>query len=320
MIVCTFEDREESLVGLKLLALSLARHCPGVELHACVPAATPAFLHWAAEQPALRLIPRQSHWAGGWNIKPTLLADRLDAGYREVVWLDADIVLTRDFRQHWPAHDSCVVVEEWAQEPNDRSSVRTRAFGLEVGREFPRAINSAVVRVTPAHRALIARWATLLARPEYLRDQSRPTSERPVHHTGDQDALAALLGSRDFDDVPVRLMRSPHDIAHAHVCVYASYPISHRLTHLYSGLPPLIHALGLPKPWSAAFQSRRAVGLSPYCAVAAPYAQDLGEPAEWLRPRTLWGRASHALALGSPCLRDLPTALAGELRRWRDSL
>lgn len=306
-------------MGLKLLVLSLARHCPDIEIHVCVPAATPAFLHWAAEQPALRLIPRQSQWAGGWNIKPTLLADRLDAGHDEVVWLDADIVLTRDFRQHWPTDDSCVVVEEWGRGEHDRSSVRTRAFGLEVGRDFPRAINSAVVRVTEAHRALLARWAALLARPEYVRDQSRPTRERPVHHTGDQDALAALLGSRDFDDLPVRLFRSPDDIVHGHIGVYASYPISHRLRHLHRGLPPLIHALGLPKPWAATYRSRQSVGLAPYCAVARAYANDLGESATWLRPQTLWGWASHVGALGSPCLRDLPTVLAAEVRRALDA-
>lgn len=50
-------------------------------------------------------------------------------------------------------------------------------------------------------------------------------------------------------------------------------------------------------------------------AVAAAYADDLSGPSDWLWPQTAWGRASHNAALGSPCLRDLATVLAAEVRR-----
>lgn len=314
MIVCTCEDRTSSLVALQVLVLSLARHCPDVDVHACVPAASDEFLQWADRHPTLHVIPRRAEWPTGWNIKPTLLANRLAAGHDEVVWLDTDIAVTRDFRPSWPTDDTLVVAEEWDQGPEAGSRPRTQAFGLAVGREFPRAINSSVVRVTAAHQRLLTRWAECMARPEYLRDQTRPTRARALHHVCDQDALAALLGSRDFAEVPVRLLRAPGDILHTSQNAYRSYPVVHRLAHLLGGLPPLVHALGLPKPWSSAVRTRKSVGLSPYCAVAAAYADDLSGPSDWLWPQTAWGRASHNAALGSPCLRDLATVLAAEVR------
>lgn len=113
MIVCTSEDRASSLVALQVLVVSLARHCPDIDVHACVPAATDDFLHWADRHPTLRLLPHRAEWPTGWNIKPTLLANRLAAGHDEVVWLDTDIAVTRDFRPSWPTDDTLVVAEEW---------------------------------------------------------------------------------------------------------------------------------------------------------------------------------------------------------------
>lgn len=320
MIVCTYEDRDEVLVGLKLLVLSLARHCHDVEVHAFAPAFGGRFGTWAARQPMLRLFPSHRAWLAGWNVKPAVLLNRLDAGFNEVVWLDSDMVLTRDFRPAWGAVtcDVCVVAEESAwRSGGDSSALRTRSFGFEVGRVFPRAINSGALRVTPAHRPLLVRWGELLAHPEHRKAQAMPIAERPLHRKGDQDVLAALLGSTTFATVPVRALRPPRDILHTGWGVYESYPIRDRLTHVIAGLPPLVHAFGQPKPWSAASAARHSAGLSPYCAAAARYDADLDEPAPWLRPGTAWGRLAHTLALGSPSLRDLPATLAGAFKQWR---
>ncbi len=267
MIVCTYEDREDALVGVKILVLSLARHCPDVDVHAFAPACGNAFRQWAGRQPRLRLHTSRPDGPPGWNVKPAVLLDRLAAGHDEVVWLDSDIVLAGDFRPacRGLAPDVCVVAEElpWPS-GGDGSAPRTRAFGFDVGRAFPRAINSGVVRVTPAHRALLDAWRELLARSDYLDAQRLKAGERPLHHVGDQDGLAALLGSTGFAAVPVRLLRSPRDILYAGWGPYDGYPLSARLRHLATGLPPLVHAFGAQKPWSAAIARRRSAGLSPY--------------------------------------------------------
>jgi hypothetical protein len=313
MIVVTAEDRPGALVGLKVLALSLARHCPGVELHVFAPAFPVAFERWAGGQRALCLHQTPPGWPSSWSIKPAALLDRLDAGGDAVVWLDADIVLTRDVRATWsrvPAETMMVATETRWPGGGDGSRARTAAFGLEVGRVFPRAINSSVIRVTSAHRSLITAWRDLLQEPAYLDAQARPIEGRPRHLVGDQDALAALIGSARFADLPVKLLEPPSEILHAAWGAYDAYPLAHRLRHVIGGLPPVVHALGRPKPWDAASAGRLSAGLSPYCAVASEYSDALDEPAPWLRPTTTFARACQALTLGHPALRDLPATLA----------
>ncbi|MFM8533648.1 MAG: hypothetical protein ACKOEC_08680, partial [Acidimicrobiia bacterium] len=109
-------------------------------------------------------------------------------------------------------------------------------------------------------------WRDLLATPAYLDAQSRPVEQRPRHLVGDQDALAALIGSARFRDMPVALLEPPRDILHAAWSTYCWYPLAHRLRHVADGLPPVVHALGLPKPWDAASAGRLSAGLSAYCA------------------------------------------------------
>ena len=105
------------------------------------------------------------------------------------------------------------------------------------------------------------------------------------------------------------------DILHYACDVYESYPVRDRLQHLVFGLPPFVHAIGQPKPWSASSAGRKSAGLSPYCAVALRYRMNVDEPATWMKPRTLYGRLAHGLALGQPSLRDLPAVLAVRLKR-----
>ncbi|HWI19542.1 MAG TPA: hypothetical protein VNT81_17430 [Vicinamibacterales bacterium] len=319
MIVCTAEDRPHALVGLKLLALSLERHCPGVELHAFSPLFPRAFEQWARTHRSLKLCATRAGWPSSWNTKPTILLDRLDAGFDDVVWIDADVVLTRDFRAAWGAlsQDTMVVAGEPASPiGGDGSALRTEAFGFTVGRAFPVAINSAVVRITRTHQPLVAAWRELLQEPAYVLAQAQPVAQRPRHLVSDQDGLAALIGSTRFANVPVKMLQPPLDILHAAWGAYANYPLRHRLRHALTGLPPLVHALGQPKPWDPASAARLSAGLSPYCAVAAAYEEELGEPAPWLHPASAIGRASHAIALGNPALRDLPATLAVAARQW----
>ncbi|MFM8533647.1 MAG: hypothetical protein ACKOEC_08675 [Acidimicrobiia bacterium] len=118
---------------MKLLALSLARHCPGIELRVYAPAFPAAFEQWAQGHPMLRLLPTQPGWPRAWRIKPTVLLDCLDAGHETAVWFDADIVLAGHVQSIWAAlaRGALVVATEipWPA-GGDGSAERTVAFDL----------------------------------------------------------------------------------------------------------------------------------------------------------------------------------------------
>jgi lipopolysaccharide biosynthesis glycosyltransferase len=48
--------------------------------------------------------------AYGWNVKPQALLQLLSEGHREVVWIDSDIVATKDVRPAFAQLDSGVLV------------------------------------------------------------------------------------------------------------------------------------------------------------------------------------------------------------------
>jgi len=321
MIACTYEDRSSARPGLELLAVSLAHRCPGVALHVFVPAPDPDLRAWARRFEQVELFEAPPRWPTGWSVKPWLLLDRLEAGFREVLWLDTDVLVTGDLPRAWggvPAERLVVAEETASWRDGPASPPRTRGFGLEVGRVLPRPLSSSVLRVTREHRPLLLHWCELLEGRAYRRAQARPLPERPPHLEGDQDALAALLGSTEHGSLPLHVLRPPRDIVHFCWDRYASFPLRHRLITLARGMPPLLHAYGRVKPWSAEHAARRSAGLSPYDIAARPYRDALSAPASWMLPRTRDARRIDALLRGNPSLCDLPTALASAWSRRRE--
>jgi hypothetical protein len=248
-------------------------------------------------------------------VKPALLLEALDAGEEEVIWLDADLIVTRDvrplLRDLAPGH--LMVAEEalWGNR-NDRGGLRSRAWGFEVGRELPFAINSCAVRVTSAHRPLLLEWARLLQTDAYRHAQARPWHRRPVHMLGDQDALTALLGSHRFRDVPLRILRRGEDILQAFGP--SGFTLGERARVCLHGLPYFVHAQG-PKPWLAqdhaegwaSWLLRAYRDTSPYVLCAAAGAGAGMEPA-WVKPRTRLGRVLRRIGFGRIWLTGLPLA------------
>ncbi len=333
MLICLYEDRASHLVGLKLALLSLVRHCPDARLVAHVPGADDGFATWfAARVPAGELVtdPIQD---SGWNVKPELLLHHLGRGEDEVVWFDADVVCHDDWRRLlWGAGpQTLVATEETVRGQHLGGAHRTRAWGLAVGRSMPTTVNTGLVRVTPAHAPLLRAWQQMLRDPGYQLAQRSDWQDRPIHLLGDQEVLTALLGSREFADVPVWLLRQGVDIAQ---CFGASgYDPADRLRMTLAGeVPPLLHAMG-PKPWQqpprgsrpasvldAARSARDALvrrhhDTSPYTLAAAELRADLDEPAPWLPDR-----AGPASAAALNCA-ELPLALFDMVvRRLRAAL
>jgi len=315
MIVCAYEDRPMALVGLKLLVLSLARQSPGLKVHLYSSVSNESFQSWIGRQPNVDVFAPPANCLEGWDVKPTLLLDLFDAGHDEVVWMDTDLIVTRDVRSLLEdlSEEVFVAAEEHPWVAGNGNSRRTTYLGLEVGRVFPRTLNAGFLRVTPFHRPLLERWNLLLRRPDYRASQKLPYEERRWYLGCDQDLLSGLLGSTEFAHIPVKLLRAGPDIAQC-FC-NRGYTVSNRFRNLFTGLPPLVHGQG-PKPWE--LTDVLFAELSPYCAAAWPYKNQLEEPTGWMRPRSRLARMLNGLALGNPNLRDMPLVVAYETTRvWQ---
>lgn len=318
MIVCTYEDRPTALIGVKLLVLSL-RRCVGdlpivVFLRNVDMGEATALLGDGVE---LRDAADLS--TGGWNVKPAILSRLLDEGHERVLWIDSDIVLAGDVRPLLEAHGDEVFIatQEHRWGMCQGSALRTSKWGFEPGRTLPITVNSGVMRVTPHHRRLLDRWMELLRSNEYSRMQARPWHERPAHLLSDQDVLTALLGSAEFEDQPMHLLRRGLDIAQHHGP--SGFSVGERLAALFKGSPPLVHCQG-PKAWDYGsgdtmgrdkrrYYERLYLELSLYSAVAGRYADAVGLPMDWTRPSAWPAKLCHALVLGQPVLRGLPLAV-----------
>lgn len=321
---CAAEDRKGAEIGLKLLVASVAEHCPYVPLHLHRPDPLPEFATWLKRFPQVRLFPERPPGAHQWNCKPQSLTPELSEPDSEAVWLDSDLMLTKDprplFRQLSP--DQLGITQEPPSQADQGSLLRTKAWNLPVGRELPQTLNSCVLRVTRQHLPLLARWRELLESPEYVAIQGRPVSERGVAFASDQDVLNALLGSKEFANVPIGMFRNGVDVIHCGGAL--GYSISERLAGLFLPRPTFFHAIsvkpwvvlsGVPLPGQSAWFRRLMHEVSPYLAYARRYRNVVDDPCEWLDQSSPVGLAMRAAGLGHWALRGLPITVAATLLR-----
>ncbi|MDO5628933.1 MAG: hypothetical protein Q4G43_11490 [Mobilicoccus sp.] len=322
MHVVVAEDRPNELVGVRLLVLSLQEHSPEVSFHAILPGAPDEVVRWLEDRGVS--VSTERLLGAGWNVKPHALLARLDAGEDDVVWIDSDVIVTRDvspiFAELTPQHVAVTEDCRWGQAQG--GTHRTLSWGLPVGRSMPVTANTAVLRVTREHVELLRAWVELLSRPEYTEAQGRPPLERPIHHVGDQEVFTALLGSEQFASVPIRFIRRGSEIAQ--LFGPGGYTTAERLRSARSGLPPFVHAMG-QKPWRfhasvspredkrAAYDSF-AAELSPYRHVARRYRADLPGDLSWLDRSTVVGGALNRVLPST--LAGLPLAVVDEGVRW----
>lgn len=306
-LVIIYEDRPRDLVGVKLILASLARFEPSWHIRLIVPTDVQTEFHAFNANVA---VDRRKRQATGWNVKPAVLIEALCEDDRPVLWLDSDLLLSAPISSMLakfdPAH--LVVAEEPRGGRNPGSQFRTSAWNLESGRHIKSGVNSCVLRVSHAHLPLLVAWSGLLADPHYLQAQDRPWHERPPWMMGDQDPLAALLGSTLFANIPIGFLRQGSDIAQ---CFNEDgFSVADRIAHAFRPLPPIVHAQGAVKPWHA--RSPRAVHLelSPYRWAAQPFA-NLLEPAdrEWMNLSSLLAKLLNTLALEDAALAGLAPAL-----------
>ncbi len=338
-VVCIHDDRPRSIVGIKLAVLSLRTHCPGLPIVISFPDPPAAFCTWVESLTDVKIVSYPDLKKLGWNVKPILLLRLLEAGHDQVIWMDSDIIANGDALTPLLnySHDTLVATQEtyWAQE--NGGSFRTIAWGLTPGRNLPCTVNTGVMRVTHDHIPLLQAWQTMSNHPAFVHAQSLPWYERPLHMVGGQDVLTALLGSTEFPDLPIVLLKRGVDIAQCFDS--AGFTATERFQSLSKGLPPLIHAMGF-KPWQKMpqppplqdpqqsrlrslrdYYSYLALELSPYIPIARHYREALDEDTTWMETKTPWGQLMEKVVASHPILQGLPLSLVESvIRRIRQQL
>jgi hypothetical protein len=319
---CICEDRVAEEAGVRLAIASLRRHSPTSDIVVYRPNATAAFSRWVEAMGKVTLIGSQPAGASSWNCKPHALLPLLREGRQNVVWVDSDIIAARscDAVFHRMRDDEIGICEEYRAASLQGSDLRVRGWGFTVGRSFPRTLNTAVLRVTPRHVPLLERWQELLSDPSYAASQVIPLHKRPAHQWGDQDVLNALLGSAEFADVPVHLLKTGKDIAHCSSAT--SYSLGERVGGLLGPIPVFLHAQGA-KPWVVldADRIRRAPEyasksmmliqeMSPYFAVSTSYRDSIGMRSEWMDYKSTAGRLLKLVGFGHFAVAGLPLTVA----------
>jgi len=302
----------------------LSRHNAGTPVVVFYPPADQEFINWVKtlDLENISVCRTWPRGASGWNVKPHMMLALLDEGYREIFWIDSDVLVTGNV----PAAigrlpgDILVAAEECLQNQDEAKGLRARLCGFLVKREFAFPLNSGVMRVTQDHVPLLFRWRELLESPQYQDAQRQPINIRPRHMLSDQDVLTALLCSEEFHDVPVKILRRGHDIIQCYGEM--GFTLAERVICMVRGLPTFLHQQG-SKPWHAdpnekltGLRGRFVIAyfdLSPYTIVARNL--NPGPIPGWMQPRTKLSSLLRAIGFRYPPLTGLPLAIVFDLER-----
>ena len=324
--ICVAEDRETCEPCLKLLLSSLKAHDSERTISLFYPPAKDRFFKWIEKCPAVQIQTSPLKDGYGWNVKPQAIMQLLDQGFDEVIWIDSDVIVTQDLAPIFSKLDSgTVVVTEHtlAEERDDRNALRARSWGLPVGRTFPFALSSGVVRVTRDSYRLMERWWELLQSEKYQAAQRVPWQKRPSHLLGDQDVLTALLSSQEFSHVPVQILRRGRHIIQFDG-VYG-YTVAERMRNLLHDGPVFVHS-GAGKPWSEGWKLGSTnflrgyikyvyLDVSPYTLSAIRFRDELDCPTEWMEPHYVLSRILRATGMQYAPLVGFPMAVFADLAR-----
>lgn len=326
MIICITEDRPSFEPSVKLLLMSLAKHCPGVPIYLIFPPANRNFVSWLSDYPQTTLSTDRFEGTSSFNVKPQVMLHLMRKGHNEVLWIDSDVIVGRDVISMLAdvPHDTIVVTEEclWGRH-DDRDAWRARNWGFEVGRVLPFSLNAGVVRATRLHEPLLQRWQQLIESAAYREAQRLDWRSRPPHMHGDSDVLTALLSSDEYSRIPLKILMRGSDI----IQYFGPYgfTVRERASILFGHPPAFIHSLGPSKPWATQWRAAPTAGikeyletvyldLSPYTLAAMEYRTEM-EDAIWMDPHYGLSKALRAIGLWRQSLVGLPIAIIADLNR-----
>jgi hypothetical protein len=310
--ICLYQDSPTHYVSVQLAVLSLLKFEHDILLHVYISRPTNEIIDWLSLFPNVIFHEGQAA-INGFNAKPRTLLDLLLTVDDEVIWVDSDIILTGPITPILErAPKSHLIL---AQDPPgdwpDGSYFRTVGWGFDVGRIYPETVNSCFIRANPAHLPLINAWAAAIDSDAYQNAQKEHWSSRPAYFLGDQDALGALVGSRQFSDVQIFFLRNGRDIAQ---CYYANgYSWIQRLASIIFGSPTLVHAQG-QKPWETRDATPTYLDVSPYKLIAREYSAQILS-IDWLSQQTFSGTILCYLFSSNPSLSGLIPAFFSACRR-----
>lgn len=320
--LCICEDRPAMYPALRVLLSSLSSHSASVHIHLFLDSPTSDLLEFIAKLGLSFEIYEFPSIARGYDVKPFVLEQLLRSNINRVLWLDSDIVVSKSFGHFVRStrRGVLVIAEEMLGRFHDNSEgSRTISWGFKAQRCFPFALNTGVLSVDRSHLDLMVKWSKLLSSDVYQRAQSLRWDERPVHLLGDQDVLCALLGSVEFAEIDVHVLRRGEGIIQ--FSGPYGYTLRERFLHFFNGSPPFVHSLGdkpwLPKRMGETIFDRFCflyLGCSPYTFLASKHQEDLVDRS-WLEPRNFADRFFRFLGFGSMPLTGLPYALAADLMR-----
>jgi len=303
---CTFEDRADALIGIKLLALSLERHCRSFRFWILLRHEPPGFQEWLAHHAPSASLLVFNPVGNTWNIKAEILM-RFLADHAEITWIDSDIIVLRDLEELWAqTGNRMLVAQQFDFSPID-DPVQDLTFGQRRLRSVPFAVNSCVLRFTRSHLPLLEAWNTLLLHPDFLTEQQRKFADRRLGLQSDQELLEYALCTVDEPELdPPAYVRTGIDIIQDHGAT--TYDFGHRLRNVLGwNRPFFVHALGT-KPWGIGFHRKD----SAYVEFAQDYSSHLDDRLK--RQRGIW----RALGLRNGFMAHIigiPRCLGGKIVR-----
>lgn len=301
MIACAYDTRPEAEPGLRLLVASVNKNCSSLRLRVYFDHASDALRDMIANNMNVELHSTPRSFPRGVDVKPSILIQLLREGYKDVLWIDTDVIVTANVvRALDNIEEGALVLTEEGDTRGylDQDGARSRLWGYSVGRNFPFVLNTAVIRVGPEHTDLLQAWRDCLNSELYRNAQRLPWHQRPVELMSDQDVLHALLCSEEYSSVTVHILRRGRSI----IQEIGRRPASLRcwFTALVHGLPPFVHSQKRPKPWDIratrgqgimSYLSQVQDDLSAYKTLSRCYADVLNPEDPWFSPKTSAGKA-----------------------------
>lgn len=308
----SYESRSANLPGLKLLVLSFVAHCSS-DLIVFLPSSqVEAFKAWAEPVSPRVTVTAFDHHETGWSIKPHICRHMLTLAYDEVVWVDADIVITADPDRLWSSRPvSLTCVEDPALE-FDGTLKRCTIWGLNPARTLAHTVNTCVLRLTPTHVGLVDAWCDLTLQPQYIDAQTTPFSERPYYLLSDQDLLEGLLLSESFADIDVDILTSGNQIIHDFRVM--DYKISKRLSRAIRPTHTFVHGQGI-KPWTDGQPPLYRL-TSIYSFEARRYEARMGEDTAWMHRSSVAATVCRVLGIGNRHLAGIWPLLGDAASTW----